>query len=344
MSAMLTQDDRGIAAAHSRRMRVIGTVGWSFVVAGTMIAAWAAPAPARTPVSTMPRATALPSPCPRTWCRTVLEPGVVWSYRTMGLPSGIPRVNVVEVDPHAARVAAVESDAAPNGYEQVASMARRTGAQVAINGGFFDNDGNPPPFAFVSMLKRSGVLVAPNPTPRPALGVGAPNAPRFAFALEPVGTGTPDPLAAYPDAIGAGPFFVNPVAPRARVLSWSANPGGFDWVCSAHPRSAVWLLANGHVMFGAFDGGAPGAPNDDAGFWLDTPTSPLCNGSSPNGWNGMSLGQFILANFPTTVQAMNLDGGGSTTFVVRGQVVNQQTNGAAPRAVIDGLLVFPLTR
>jgi exopolysaccharide biosynthesis protein len=58
----------------------------------------------------------------------------------------------------------------------------------------------------------------------------------------------------------------------------------------------------------------------------------------------MSLGQFILANFPTTVQAMNLDGGGSTTFVVRGQVVNQQTNGAAPRAVIDGLLVFPLTR
>ena len=259
----------------------------------------------------------------------------------MGLPSGVPRVNVVDVDPGIARVATVESDAAPNGYERVASMAQRTGALVAINGGFFDNEGSPPPFAFVSMLERNGVLIAPNPTPRPALGIGSPG---FAFAVEPVGTGTPDPLAAYPDAIGAGPFFINPAPPRARVQNWSANPGGFDWVCGAHPRSAVWLLANGHVMFGAFDGGAPGAPNDDAGFWLDTPTSPICSGSSPSGWNGVSLGQFILANFPTTVAAMNLDGGGSTTFVVRGQVVNQQTNGTMPRAVIDGLLVFPAPR
>jgi len=81
------------------RMRVMRTAAGFFVLGGAMIGAWAAPAPARAPGSAMPQATALPSPCPQTWCRTLLAPGVVWSYRTMGLPSGVPRVNVAEVDP-----------------------------------------------------------------------------------------------------------------------------------------------------------------------------------------------------------------------------------------------------
>jgi Phosphodiester glycosidase len=235
----------------------------------------------------------------------------------------------------------VESTGAPNTYETVPQMAARTGALVGINGGFFDNSGSPPPFGFVSMLKLAGVLVAPNPTPRAALGAGGSPGATFGFAVEPVTAGTPDPLASFRDAVGAGPFIIMPAPqPSAAVTAWSSEPGGFDWVCSAHPRSAAWLLANGHLMLGTFDGGNAQGPNDGLGFWLDTPTSAYCNGSSAQNWNGVSLGQFILQNFPTTRQAMNLDGGGSSTFVVNGVVVNGQSNGASPRAVIDGLMVF----
>jgi hypothetical protein len=196
-------------------MRRVGVLAaFLGLVGAAMIVAWGAPraSPAQSAV--------LPAPRPTTWCTRQLGRGVTWSYRTAGLPSGVPRVNVVEVDPAQAVVRVVESTYAPTAYETVLHMAQRTRALVAINGGFFDNNGSPPSFGFVSMLRVGGALVAQNPVPRPALG-----------------------------------------------------------------------------------------------------------------------GQFILQNFPTTVQAMNLDGGGSSTFVVNGAVVNGPANGS-PRPVIDGLMVF----
>ncbi len=41
------------------------------------------------------------------------------------------------------------------------------------------------------------------------------------------------------------------------------------------------------------------------------------------------------------VEAMNLDGGGSTTMVVRGKAVNRPSDATGERAVSDALLVFP---
>jgi hypothetical protein len=40
--------------------------------------------------------------------------------------------------------------------------------------------------------------------------------------------------------------------------------------------------------------------------------------------------------------ALNLDGGGSTTMWVKGEVVNSPSDAAGPRKVSDALLVFPL--
>jgi hypothetical protein len=281
-----------------------------------------------------------PAPCPTLWCVTSVAPGVTRMYRTAALPSGVPRVNVVDIDPAAARVAAVESTYAPQKYETVQSMAQRTGAVVAINGGFFNNvtPPSPPTFRFVSLLEIGGRYVHGNPAPRPVLGMR--NGPRPSFVFGVVPTTKIGVLTGYPDAIGAGPFIVNRAGtPRAQVLQWSAEPGGFNWVCSAHPRSAAWLLANGHLVLGAFDGA-----DDGSGFWLDTPSSTYCTThpdqmTQASAWNGQSLGQFILTNFPTTVQAMNLDGGGSTTFVVNGQIVNVPSVTPA-RPVIDGIMVY----
>jgi Phosphodiester glycosidase len=281
-----------------------------------------------------------PAPCPTSWCVTSLAPGVTRMYRTAGLPSGVPRVNVVDIDPAAARVAAVESAYAPQKYETVQSMAQRTGAVVGINGGFFNDltPPTPPPFRFVSLLKLDGTYVHDNPAPRPVLGLRAGPRPSFVFGVVP--TAKIGVLTGYPDAVGAGPFIVNRSGtPRAQVLQWSADPGGFNWVCSPHPRSAAWVLANGHLLLGAFDGA-----DDGSGFWLDTPSSTYCTThpdqmTKAGAWNGLSLGQFILSNFPSTVQAMNLDGGGSTTFVVNGQIVNVPSVTPA-RPVIDGLMVY----
>ena len=38
--------------------------------------------------------------------------------------------------------------------------------------------------------------------------------------------------------------------------------------------------------------------------------------------------------------ALNLDGGGSTTMVVKGQVVNHPSDATGPRKVSDSILVF----
>ena len=37
--------------------------------------------------------------------------------------------------------------------------------------------------------------------------------------------------------------------------------------------------------------------------------------------------------------ALNLDGGGSTTMVVKGQIVNKPSDAAGPRAVSDAIVV-----
>jgi exopolysaccharide biosynthesis protein len=39
--------------------------------------------------------------------------------------------------------------------------------------------------------------------------------------------------------------------------------------------------------------------------------------------------------------ALNLDGGGSTTMVVQGQIVNHPSDATGPRPVSDAILVFP---
>ena len=40
-------------------------------------------------------------------------------------------------------------------------------------------------------------------------------------------------------------------------------------------------------------------------------------------------------------EAMNLDGGGSTTMVVKNKIVNSPSDATGERAVSDALLIFP---
>ena len=78
----------------------------------------------------------------------------------------------------------------------------------------------------------------------------------------------------------------------------------------------------------------------DGTIWLVT-----VDGRQPEVSVGMSLVELrSLARRLGLVNALNLDGGGSTTMWVQGQVVNKPSDATGPRKVSDALLVYGAKR
>lgn len=90
------------------------------------------------------------------------------------------------------------------------------------------------------------------------------------------------------------------------------------FVNEGHPRTAIAKLASGKLLLVTVDGRQP---SESIGMSLTTLADLL-----------LELG---------AVEAMNLDGGGSTTMVVRNKVVNKPSDQLGERPVSDAILVFP---
>lgn len=90
------------------------------------------------------------------------------------------------------------------------------------------------------------------------------------------------------------------------------------FVNDGHPRTAIARLASGQLLLVTVDGRQPG---ESIGMSLPLLAKLL-----------QELG---------AVEAMNLDGGGSTTMVVHNQVVNKPSDSTGERPVSDAILVFP---
>jgi hypothetical protein len=101
-----------------------------------------------------------------------------------------------------------------------------------------------------------------------------------------------------------------------------------DWTVEAfNPGFAE--LRHPRTMIGVDESGA---------IWLVT-----VDGRQPKLSSGMSIVELQrLARRLRLVDALNLDGGGSTTMWVTGKIVNSPSDAAGPRKVSDALLVFPL--
>jgi len=117
------------------------------------------------------------------------------------------------------------------------------------------------------------------------------------------------------DVLGAGPMLVangrvNITAKREKMRR------GFD--TERHPRTAIASLADGRVMLVTVDGRQP--------------TRSV----------GMSLDELahLLLEFGA-IEAMNFDGGGSTTMVVEEVVVNHPSDPTGERPVSDAIVVVP---
>lgn len=213
----------------------------------------------------------------------------------------------------------------------VEEIARRDGALAAINAGFFVVASG----RAAGFLKVDGLLISPSARPRGAVGilgrtwrrpmrlvfdqlaVGAPTAgqPRGRYAPR-LGTSARD-WASARHAVGGAGLLVK----QGRNMTpddWKREELAPGFTSMRHPRTVIGIDEAGAIWLVAVDG--------------RNPLSSL----------GMDFGELQnLARRLALRDALNLDGGGSTTLVVRGEVVNRPSDPAGPRPVTDAILVFP---
>jgi hypothetical protein len=101
-------------------------------------------------------------------------------------------------------------------------------------------------------------------------------------------------------------------------ITWEQEKINKDFVTTRHPRTAVAKLKDGKFLMVTVDGRQPGYSV---------------------GMNLEELAAFLLEQ--GAVDAMNLDGGGSTTMFLDGKVMNKPSDKEGERSVSDAILVTP---
>ena len=245
----------------------------------------------------------------------------------------------VRPDADPVRAEVLLSDDPEDRRERVSAFAADTGACVVVNGGYFSMERTPAMHA--GLLVVDGVIEAPATrsvlrgdfryeTARATLGF-LPGGFDIAWATsrgggvqswpEPPshrpgapaaldGEGIPWPVE---DAIGAGPALVSDgridVTTNEEVFFGSAIP-------DTHPRTAAGVAADGSLLLLIVDGRQPMS-------------------------RGVDLEQLaaIMAGIGAE-EALNLDGGGSSSLVVNGTLVNRPSGLTAEREVMSAIGVF----
>ena len=223
--------------------------------------------------------------------------------------------------------------------ERVSDFAAGTGACVVVNGGFFSMERTPAIHA--GLLVVDGVIEAPATrsvlrgdmryeTARAALGL-MPGGFEIAWATSREGQlqawpeppphvpGTPAELVGEPsewpveDALGAGPALVSNgevrVTANEEVFFGSAIP-------NTHPRTAAGVRSDGTLLLVVVDGRQPVS-------------------------RGVDLEQ--LASLMVAIgaeEALNLDGGGSSSLIVNGELLNRPSGITTEREVMSAIGVF----
>jgi len=123
---------------------------------------------------------------------------------------------------------------------------------------------------------------------------------------------------AAPDAVGGAGLLVS----RGQLVKdWAVEKLRVGFATERHPRTMIGTDGGGRI-------------------WLVT-----VDGRRPQVSLGMSFAELQdVARGLGLVDALNLDGGGSTTMVVKGAVVNHPSDAGGPRRVSDAILVFPASR
>jgi exopolysaccharide biosynthesis protein len=133
--------------------------------------------------------------------------------------------------------------------------------------------------------------------------------------LSPVETEQADSWKKATSIIGGGPQLIKDGRIEITNAAEKILP---SFVNDGHPRTAIARLKSGQILLVTVDGRQPGESI------------------------GMSLTMLadLLLEFGAT-EAINLDGGGSTTMVIRNKLVNKPSDATGERPVSDAILVYP---
>jgi exopolysaccharide biosynthesis protein len=236
----------------------------------------------------------------------------------------------------------VASDDASDNRETVSSFAADLGACVVVNGGYFTMVQTPA--AHAGLLVSNEAVVAPATRSvtrdttsyeiaRAAIGFDPDGDVQVAWATSRGDTvyswavpprnspGQPAPPLDYEQAdvwevssaVGAGPVLLRGgyvvVTTDEEVFFGSAIP-------DVHPRTAAGRTEDGRLVLMVVDGRQPAS-------------------------RGVSLEELAsMLRDVGAVEALNLDGGGSSTLVVRGRLVNRPVGGSTEREVMSAVATF----
>jgi hypothetical protein len=133
--------------------------------------------------------------------------------------------------------------------------------------------------------------------------------------LSPVETEQADSWKKATSIIGGGPQLIKDGRIEITNAAEKILP---SFVNDGHPRTAIARLKSGQILLITVDGRQPGESI------------------------GMSLTMLadLLVEFGAT-EGINLDGGGSTTMVIRNKLVNKPSDATGERPVSDAILVYP---
>jgi exopolysaccharide biosynthesis protein len=167
------------------------------------------------------------------------------------------------------------------------------------------------------LIPNDGWVLSIGPTAAAELGSKLPAVGDFPTLTTDLLSLLPDPEKRWRRAqavVGAGPMLL---LDGRRLDDPEAESIARVFSAARHPRTAAGVRADGTLLFVTVDGRDP---LRSVGMSLPELTDLF-----------LSLG---------AVSAVNLDGGGSTTMVVEGQIVNQPTDTDGERANGDGILLF----
>lgn len=224
-------------------------------------------------------------------------------------------VHLLTVDPKEHIIVPVRASS-HTGRETVQSLAERHGAIAAINGGFWKENGNP-----AGILKIDGVLLTAPHKPRGAIGWGMQGKKVCMDRVLTNRSGQVLPMSDPPDTtaedweacehiVGGAPLLIQ----KKHIL----NDYHFEQILPSflayrHARTAIGILETGEWVFVIVDA------------W------PLGGKTIPE------LALFLQEL--GCIQAINLDGGSSSTLVIEGNVINTPKYVYA-LAVSDAILIF----
>lgn len=289
---------------------------------------------------------------PAAWQRSQPFIGITYFARTESQPRPL-RMHVAQIDLQAPGIRFKMSP--PGGDRETIrqttlDFARQERAQLAINGHFFL------PFPSEDRTAWAVGLAASEGTVYSAFEI-----PQQRYALVPFAEALNIDRENRASIVHYDPAFPDGRQVREAVTLWNVIAGSGQIVTNGQP--SVPAYRDDHHFDGALE---PGGPNDYSNHraWADVPTARTAIGLSRDrrtltlftvdvrgGSDGMRLSEVaaILIRDFDVFDALNLDGGGSTTMVMEGEagspsIVNISSDNPGGRSVATSLAVFAQRR